>query len=73
VRRAVEELPPLQREAFVLFEYEELPLAEIAAIVGADAGAVKARLHRARQHLKRRLAPYLKSNVEEVIVDEVLK
>ena len=71
VRRAIEELPPLQREALVLFEYEELPLAEIAAITGADVGTVKSRLHRARQSLKKKLAPYLKS--EEVIVDEVLK
>ncbi|HKC66294.1 MAG TPA: RNA polymerase sigma factor [Pyrinomonadaceae bacterium] len=71
VRNAIEALPPLQREALVLFEYEELPLAEIAAVVGADVGTVKARLHRARQSLKRRLAPYLKS--EEVTVDEVLK
>jgi RNA polymerase sigma-70 factor (ECF subfamily) len=71
VRRAVEELPPLQREALVLFEYEELPLREIAAIVGADVGTVKARLHRARQSLREKLAPYLKS--EEAAVDEVLK
>jgi RNA polymerase sigma-70 factor (ECF subfamily) len=73
VRSAIEELPPLQREALVLFEYEELPLAEIAAIVEADVGTVKARLHRARASLKRQLAPYMKSKTEEVIVDEVLK
>ena len=73
VRRAIEELPPLQREALILFEYEELPLAEIGKIVGAGEGTVKARLHRARQRLKRQLAPYMKSSREEVIVDEVLK
>jgi RNA polymerase sigma-70 factor, ECF subfamily len=48
VRQAVAGLPPLQREALILFEYEELSLAEIAEVVGADVGAVKARLHRAR-------------------------
>ena len=37
VQRAIESLPPLQREALVLFEYEDLSLAEIGAIVGADA------------------------------------
>ncbi len=58
VRRAVLSLPPLQREALVLFEYEELSLAEIATITGADVNAVKARLHRARQSLKRELADY---------------
>lgn len=58
VQRAVLELPPLQREALILFEYEELSLAEIAAVTGVDANAVKARLHRARQGLKRALAPF---------------
>jgi RNA polymerase sigma-70 factor (ECF subfamily) len=59
VKRAVVSLPPLQREALVLFEYEELSLAEIADVVGADVGAVKARLARARENLRRQLAPYL--------------
>src|SRR6185436_10552527 len=35
VRQAMADLPPLQREALVLFEYEELSLAEIAAVAGA--------------------------------------
>jgi RNA polymerase sigma-70 factor (ECF subfamily) len=59
VRRAVQELPPLQREALLLFEYEELSLAEVAEVVGADAGTVKARLFRARRSLRRTLAPHL--------------
>ena len=59
VRSAIERLPPLQREALVLAEYEGLPLAEIATIVAADLGSVKARLHRARTNLRRMLAPYL--------------
>ena len=70
VQRAVESLPPLQREALVLFEFEELSLAEIAEVVGADVGAVKARLHRARQRLKRVLAPYLDSSRKPVVVEE---
>jgi RNA polymerase sigma-70 factor, ECF subfamily len=59
VRRAIDQLPQLQREALILFEYEELSLAEIAAVVEADVGAVKARLARARENLRRELAPYL--------------
>ncbi len=55
VRAAVGALPPLQREAIILFEYEELALEEIASIAGVDAGTVKSRLHRARQALRRRL------------------
>ena len=69
VRKAVDSLPPLQREALVLFEYEELSLIEVAAIVGADVGTVKARLHRARQRLRRLLAPYFKGSPETVAVE----
>jgi len=57
VERAVMMLPLLQREALILFEYEELSLEEISAITGAEVGAVKARLLRARESLRRRLAP----------------
>ncbi len=59
VADAVRSLPALQREAIVLFEYEELPLDEIASITGVDIGAVKARLHRARESLRKRLAALL--------------
>jgi RNA polymerase sigma-70 factor (ECF subfamily) len=64
VRKAVFSLPPLQREALILFEYEELSLNEIAEITGADAGAVKGRLYRARERLKTVLRPYLTNNRE---------
>lgn len=57
VAQAVSALPPLQREALVLFEYEGFTLEEIAQIAGTDVGAVKGRLHRARERLKRTLAP----------------
>jgi RNA polymerase sigma-70 factor (ECF subfamily) len=66
VERAVAELPPLQREALVLHEYEELPLADIAALSGVDAGTVKGRLFRARETLRRRLAPYLQGDAQPV-------
>ena len=60
VQRAIASLPPLQREALVLFEYDELSLAEIAAIVGADANTVKARLFRAREKLRAGLDRYFR-------------
>jgi RNA polymerase sigma-70 factor, ECF subfamily len=66
VRRAIERLPQLQREALILFEYEELSLAEIARVVEADVGAVKARLARARENLRRQLAPYLSGETKEL-------
>jgi RNA polymerase sigma-70 factor (ECF subfamily) len=64
VRDAIFSLPPLQREALILFEYEGLSLNEVAEIAGTDAGAIKARLYRAREGLRRTLRPYLNSNQE---------
>ena len=55
VRRAVGALPPLHREVLILAEYEGLDLSTIAAVVGAEVGAVKVRLHRARKTLRRAL------------------
>lgn len=65
VAQMVAQLPDLQREALLLFEYEGFELAEIAEIVGADVGTVKSRLHRARERLKRALAPYRKVETHE--------
>ena len=64
VRRAVFSLAPLQREALILFEYEGLSLNDIAEITGADVGAVKGRLFRARERLKSVLRPYIESGQE---------
>jgi RNA polymerase sigma-70 factor, ECF subfamily len=64
VREAVSNLPPLQKEALVLFQYENLTLSEIAIMVGTDVGAVKSRLHRARERLRNALEPYLSTSQE---------
>jgi RNA polymerase sigma-70 factor (ECF subfamily) len=64
VQRAIAKLPPLQREAIILFEYEELTLENIAAVTGVEVGAVKARLQRARQSLRKQLAPLLAPTTE---------
>ena len=68
VERAVSSLPPLQREALVLFEYEDLSLAEIAEVVGADPGTVKQRLFRAREKLRTRLDRYFRIGREAASV-----
>ncbi len=70
VKDAVLDLPPLQLEALVLFEYEGLALSEIAGVTGTDVGAVKARLYRARQRLKSKLEPYLNSRQEIVTLEK---
>ena len=59
VERAVSALPPLQRETVILFEYLDMSLADVAMTVGVDVGTVKSRLHRARERLRRSLAPWL--------------
>jgi len=59
IANAVARLPILQREAIVLFTYEELSLEEIARIANIDVGAVKSRLHRARESLRTMLTPLL--------------
>jgi len=59
VRRAIGELPALQREAILLFEYEELSLAEIAEVTGSDVGTIKSRLHRARISLRKALEAFV--------------
>jgi RNA polymerase sigma factor (sigma-70 family) len=57
VAHAVHSLPPLQREVLILVEYEGMTLDEAAGAVARDVGAVKARLHRARNNLRRMLEP----------------
>ena len=64
VQDAVFNLPPLQREALVLFEYEGLSLNEIANITDSDVGAIKSRLFRARERLKTVLSAYLNNSQE---------
>lgn len=64
VRQAVASLPMLQREAIILFEYEELSLGDIAAATGANVGTIKARLCRARESLRKRLHPLLSLDTE---------
>ena len=66
VAAAVQALPPLQREALILAEYEDLSLEEIARAVEAEVGAVKARLHRARENLRKALAPFYETNPRTV-------
>jgi RNA polymerase sigma-70 factor, ECF subfamily len=53
-------LPPLLREVIILREFQELSYEEIAKVTEAEIGAVKTRLHRARQALARELAAYVK-------------
>jgi RNA polymerase sigma-70 factor (ECF subfamily) len=50
-----------QRMVFVLREYEGLEYGAIAQVMGVSEGTVKSRLHRAKESLRHRLAPYLRT------------
>ena len=55
VRRAVDGLPPRQREVVVLKVLSEMTHREVAEIMGLSEGAVKAHLHQAVANLRRLL------------------
>jgi RNA polymerase sigma-70 factor (ECF subfamily) len=57
VKKAVLLLSPLQREALIMAEYEDLSLEEIVEATGVELAAVKSRLHRARQNVRKMLEP----------------
>jgi len=68
VRAAVATLPPGQRSAILAFYWQGLSHAESALELGITVGAVKARLHQARDALAPRLASCIESDHEEVPV-----
>lgn len=55
LRRAIDDLSPDHRAAFLLREYHEFEYAEIASALDIDLGTVKSRLSRARAALRRSL------------------
>jgi len=55
--RALDQLPPALREAFLMFEVQDLQIEEIAEITHSPIGTVKSRLHHARLKLREALQP----------------
>jgi len=60
LQKAIEELPPIYQEIFVLRDIEGLSIAEAADVLQITVASVKVRLHRARVALQKTLAPQLK-------------
>ena len=52
LRNAVNQLGRLDRLAVILFFYIDLPLEEVAAVLGSSVGAARARLYRAVKRLR---------------------
>jgi RNA polymerase sigma-70 factor (ECF subfamily) len=65
VRRAVLALPEKYRDAILVYYFEEKDLGESASVLGVAEGTLKARLHRARELLKRRCARLMSREMEE--------
>ncbi len=61
VAEALQELPENQRAAVLLYQEQDKSYEEIAAIMSSSLSATKSLIHRARETLKQRLKPYLKS------------
>lgn len=56
IRDALEEISVNQRTAFVLRYYEDMPIAEIAQIIGCSEGAVRTHISRSLLALRAKLA-----------------
>ncbi len=59
VRQAIASLPENQRMALILAKYQDMPYHEIAEVLSSSEKAVKSLIHRARETLRERLAPFL--------------
>jgi len=61
IKKAVETLPEIYRQVFLLRDVEELDVNETAQALSISISNVKVRLHRARMMLQKELAPQLKT------------
>ena len=61
IKKAVESLPEIYRQVFLLRDVEELDVNETAQTLSISISNVKVRLHRARMMLQKELAPQLKA------------
>lgn len=61
IKKAVESLPEIYRQVFLLRDVEELDVSETAQTLSISISNVKVRLHRARMMLQKELAPQLKT------------
>ncbi|HRK30722.1 MAG TPA: sigma-70 family RNA polymerase sigma factor [Tepidisphaeraceae bacterium] len=61
VRACIDKLPDTYRDVIILRDIEEMDTTSAAGVLGVNDGAVKTRLHRARQALRTLLEPYVAS------------
>ena len=63
VRAAIESLPENQRMALILARYEDMAYVDIAQVLRSSEKAIKSLVHRARENLRARLAPFLEGEL----------
>jgi RNA polymerase sigma-70 factor (ECF subfamily) len=62
IQWALDQVPPENREPFLLFEYQGLTYIEIADVLHLTIPAVKSRIYRTREQLRTLLEPYYKES-----------
>ena len=62
VREAIDSLPDQQRAVILLNQYGELSYQEMAKMLDCSVSAVESRLFRAKENLRKILAPYIKKD-----------
>jgi RNA polymerase sigma-70 factor, ECF subfamily len=68
LNKSIQELPEKYKTVLLLSDVQGLPNEEISKILGASLASVKTRLHRARMHLRQKLADYFKDKGPEVSI-----
>jgi RNA polymerase sigma factor (sigma-70 family) len=71
VRDAVDVLPRGQRDVVLMHYVEGLSCEEIASLLHSSPGAIRVRLHRAREQLRAQLAPLVSTRKKEMVMLEM--
>ncbi len=62
IRKAIDSLPDQQRTVILLNQFEEFSYQEMARMLDCSLSAIESRLFRAKENLKRILAPFIKKD-----------
>jgi len=63
VRGAIDALPDSQRMALILAKYEDMSYVDIAQVMDSSEKAIKSLVHRAREALREKLAPFFEEEL----------
>ncbi len=67
VRGAIEQLPDMYREIYVLTDAQSLSMEEVAQVLGISVPSAKTRLHRARMMVQEKLTPVFKPSMMDMV------